>query len=115
MSCPDFEDDKKLLPEKYVGYRVFSKWIASDQAFCIVRRFGALNMRAILALQDEIVALEEELDGMDKNHSSKEMPDGVENGSFRNDTHSERSKLIREKLIPKLERYSKVHRYVETL
>ena len=100
-------DNAKNLPGKYVGYRVFCKWIASDQAFCIVRRFGALNMRAILALQDEVVALEEQLDRMDRDHSSNEMPDGVENGSFRNDTCPGRLQLIQEELIPKLQRYSK--------
>jgi len=40
--------------------------MASDSAFMVVRRFGALNTRIALSLQDEIVQLEQELDDIDK-------------------------------------------------
>lgn len=105
---PDWDpDDAKQMPWKYIGYRVFSKWMASDQAFCIVRRFGDLNMRVMLALQDEIVELEDKLRVLDQRESRNWMPDGVENGSFRNDTCGERKILVTGDLLTKLDRYSK--------
>ncbi|KAF7502113.1 hypothetical protein GJ744_007106 [Endocarpon pusillum] len=102
-------------PAKFFGYRVFSRWMASDQAWCILRRFGALNMRAMLYLQDDIVALEERLDRMDENLSSKHMPEGIDNGTFRKD-YAPRQELIRKELIPKLKEYNDfVNQYSQLL
>lgn len=43
---PDYtKDDAGHFPWKYTGNRVFTRWVASDQAFSIVRRFGTLNTR----------------------------------------------------------------------
>jgi hypothetical protein len=53
--------DEQKLPWKYIGHKVFSRWIASDQTFFVMRRFGALNARVALSLQDEIVELEANL------------------------------------------------------
>lgn len=53
-------------PWKYAGYRVFSRFMASDDAFLIVRRFGNLNARIALSLQDDIVLLEQQLDNLEK-------------------------------------------------
>ncbi|KAH7408759.1 hypothetical protein DE146DRAFT_777400 [Phaeosphaeria sp. MPI-PUGE-AT-0046c] len=95
-------------PWKYVGYKLFSRWIASDPSFMIVRRFGALNARVALSLQDEIVELEEKLDYMDKVYSSREVPD-AHNGTFRDDPFdgdNDRKMLIREVLPAKLSRYN---------
>ncbi|KAF8854272.1 hypothetical protein BDZ45DRAFT_656876 [Acephala macrosclerotiorum] len=94
---PDYTDKDVLkAPWKYIGYRVFSKWIASDQSFFIVRRFGALQARVVLSLQDEIVRMEEELDSMDKAYSRKAVPSVVDNGSFRNDPwNNERGNAIK--------------------
>jgi hypothetical protein len=104
---PDYNDgDIRKAPWKYSGYRVFSKWLASDQSFLITRRFGALQARVLLSLQDEIVKLEEELDSMDKAYSRKAVPDVVDNGSFRNDPWNERQETIT-KLGEKLRSYSK--------
>src|SRR5262245_28352186 len=60
--------EEKEKPWKYIGYKVFSRWIASDPAFFVVRRFATLNARVALSLQDEIVQLEEKLDYMDKTY-----------------------------------------------
>ena len=43
------EIDQK--PWKYVGYQSFSRFVASDNDFFILRRFGALSVQIILALQ----------------------------------------------------------------
>jgi hypothetical protein len=103
---PDYSDEEKFkLPWKYIGYRVFSKWMASDQSFFIARRFGALHTRAVLSMQDELVRLEEELDSMDKDYSRKDVPDAVTNGSFRRDPFEDRRNLVQKELPKKLAEY----------
>jgi hypothetical protein len=57
----DIRNTPQYAPWKYVGYKTFSRWMASDSAFLVVRRFGALNARIALSMQDEIVQLEEQL------------------------------------------------------
>jgi hypothetical protein len=108
LEYPDFTaEHARAMPWKYIGYRVFSKWMASDQAFCMVRRFGALNMRVMLALQDKLVELEDELRVIDEDESRLDMPDGMENGSFRWDTSDARKELLMGKILGKLKEYSK--------
>jgi hypothetical protein len=101
--------EEKEKPWKYIGYKVFSRWVASDPSFFVLRRFGTLNARVALSLQDEIAQLEEKLDFMDKAYSSREIPD-FHNGTFRNDLFNEeddRKVLIRDVLPDKLAKYSK--------
>lgn len=105
---------KTFNPPRYIGYRVFCKWAASDQTYFIVRKFPALNVRVILSLQDEIVKLEQELDELDEDWSREELPasihhpdpDLIHNGTFRNDCVEERKRLLGE-LTTKLSNYSK--------
>jgi hypothetical protein len=54
-----------------------------------VRKFRTLNARVILSLQDEIVVLEEKLKVLDEACSST-TAGVINNGSFRDDTQSER-------------------------
>ncbi|KAH0545463.1 hypothetical protein FGG08_000464 [Glutinoglossum americanum] len=96
----------KDCPIKYTGYRVFSKWVASDQGFLIARKFGALNARVILSLQDEISELEDELDATDEVCSRTTAPNEINNGSFRLDPIPRRLELVRELLPEKLVQYS---------
>jgi hypothetical protein len=105
------QDPLEALPWKHAGYRVFSRWVASDPAFFIVRRFGALNARVILCLQDEIAGHEEELDRLDKMYRGDMMPDDTNNGSFRNDPCKERKKLVEATLREKLAKYSRLNTY----
>ena len=65
-----------------MGYRVFARWVASDQAFSIVRRFGALNTRVILGLQNKLARLERKLGIMGEEYSRKEMPNDTNNGLY---------------------------------
>lgn len=100
--------EEKEKPWKYVGYKVFSRWIASDPNFFVLRRFGTLNARVALSLQDEIAQLEEKLDYMDKHYSDRTTQD-VHNGTFRDEpftAEDDRQKLVREVLPEKLDKYS---------
>lgn len=106
-SYPDFTPhEASERPWKYLGYRVFPSWLATDDAFCIVRKFGALNMRAILNLQNDLVELEKKLEIRDQINSRKGMKDTVDNGSFTKDDDDVRKKTL-ETITQKLERYSK--------
>lgn len=109
------EDDlRRSNPARYLGYRVFSKWVASDQTYFIIRKFPALNVRVILSLQDEIVQLEQELNDLDEDWSRENLPGGIHhpdpetihNGTFRYDDVIERTQLINT-LSKKLKCYSK--------
>ena len=75
----DPENDTRNTPEnapwKYVGYPLFSRWLARDSALLIVRRFGTLNSRIALSMQDDIVVLEKELDGIERILSDKKYED----------------------------------------
>ena len=90
---------------KYTGYRGFASFVSSDDDFFVLRKFGSLNARVILALQDEIVALEQDLAALDDHWSQKTGPD-CHNGSFRDDLGSPRSELLRKKIYGKLKDYS---------
>ena len=104
---PDFTlEQARSHPRKYSGYRVFSRWMASDEAFFIVRRFGTLNTRVLLAMQDEISMLEEHLNFMDEEYSRKDYTDDVDNGTFRDEAFADRRDMIQRVLPEKLMRYS---------
>ncbi|CAG8975104.1 hypothetical protein HYALB_00008944 [Hymenoscyphus albidus] len=91
-------------PWKYIGYRLFSRWVGSDKAFFAFRKFSTLHARVILGLQDDISLLEEQLDLLE-NFYSRPGPKDFENGSFRRDTSTERKTLL-EKIRVALERYA---------
>lgn len=108
LSYPDFStEEAQDNPRKYSGYRVFSRWMASDQAFFILRRFGTLNTRVLLAMQDEIVELEDQLNLLDEEASRKESPYNLDNGTFRDDPFGDRRELVTKILPEKLAKYSK--------
>lgn len=80
--------------------------MASDDAFLIVRRFGNLNARIALSLQDDIVLLEQQLDNLEKGLSRPTVSKDIDNSSFRKDVFKERRKIIKEDLPKKLMEYS---------
>jgi len=100
-------------PWKYVGYRGFCEFIASDDDFFVLRRFSALTSRVLLALQDELVELETQLSFLESRLSDQSAPD-VHNGSFRQETQSSRLKLVRE-IDNKLRAYSISHNSMDQL
>ena len=87
------KEDIDKRPWKYVGYRGFSTFLASDNDFFILRRFGTLHARVLLALQDQISVLGETLNTIDREASRKEAPH-LHNGSFRTDRVQDRMDLI---------------------
>src|SRR4051812_48737888 len=95
------EVEKK--PWKYIGYRGYADFIASENDFYIVRRFAALNTRAALALQDKVSVLEEQLEDLDRSFGRRDAVD-IHNGSFRDDQEG-RSVLMGE-IIEALTKYS---------
>ena len=104
MSAPISENEKQRKPWKFEGYPSFSKWMASSEDFLILRRFGQLNVRALLLMQDRIVRKEESLLEIDDDarHGSDELGDS---SSLRYEPRPEREELMDE-LIPMLRQYS---------
>lgn len=101
---PDIEEK----PWKYLGYRGYAEFLASDDDFLIFRRFDKLNARLALRLQDNICVLEEQLEEIDQRYSMKASKDW-NNGTFRDDL-KDREELL-DVLLKKLERYSEYHYY----
>jgi hypothetical protein len=51
-------EEVQAKPWKYIGYPTFSKWMASDADFFVLRRFDDLNVRVILHMQCELLGRE---------------------------------------------------------
>ncbi|KAI1110376.1 hypothetical protein F5Y14DRAFT_429218 [Nemania sp. NC0429] len=91
-------------PWKYVGYKRYTEFISSDSDLLIFRRFGALNARVGLLLQDKVVRLEDDLMKLDNEYSKRDA-DLINNGTLRDDTE-EREALLDE-ISHHLDRYNK--------
>lgn len=89
---------------KNTGYRGFASFMASDADSLAVRRFDRLNVRILLRLQDEISALEERLEEVERICMKRDSPE-IHNGTFRQDTIPERAQLV-VTITEKVERYS---------
>lgn len=62
---PPTQAERERKPWKFEGYPAFSAWMASSNDFFLLRRFGQLNARVLLIMQDEIVVKEKELEAID--------------------------------------------------
>lgn len=100
---PLTKEEIDVKPWKYIGYRGYVDFIASENDFYIMRRFAALNTRAALALQDEVVLLEERLENLEKRYCRRDA-ENEHNGSLRKD-REERRDLMRE-IVEALTKYS---------
>ncbi|ENH75749.1 hypothetical protein FOC1_g10003911 [Fusarium oxysporum f. sp. cubense race 1] len=83
-------------PWKYVGYKDFTSYVASDPDLFAVRRFHGLHTRVILTLQDLLAEKEEQLDVMDieyTTHGEYSTPRDINNGTVRDDM-PQRASLI---------------------
>ncbi|KAF2678230.1 hypothetical protein K458DRAFT_317324 [Lentithecium fluviatile CBS 122367] len=78
---------------KVIGYRSFSRLLASRHDFLIFRRFGALISRILLRLQNDISIEEVRLNELEAQHSTGGAAD-IHNGSFRREELPERSELL---------------------
>lgn len=98
-------DEKRARGWKFQGYPLFSKWMASSNDFCVVRRFTQLGARVLLRLQDEIVELESRLEGLDAASMKDPSTYGRVN-SFRFDKEQELERdSCMEELTTKLKEY----------
>jgi hypothetical protein len=88
-------EDKELKPWKYEGYPGFGKWMASSDDFFVLRRFGQLNVRVLLLMQDRIQRKEEQLFSIDERAQNGPDIAGVAN-SLRSDPQGEREPLLDE-------------------
>ncbi|EEU45428.1 uncharacterized protein NECHADRAFT_80333 [Fusarium vanettenii 77-13-4] len=103
VETPPSEEEINLKPWKFIGYKGYAEFISSDDDWFILRRFGTLNIRVALALQDEVSVLEEKLKKLDATYSQRGAPDR-HNGRLRGDVE-ERRALI-ELLSDKLYKYT---------
>lgn len=99
------KEDAQKKAWKYMGYNEYSSFIGYSRSFFFLRQFRTLNVRVLLAMQDDIAELEERLDNLDKELSSKSSPD-IHNGTFRDDPNLDRIKLIW-KLQKRIQKYSR--------
>ena len=110
MSVLVSEEERLKKPWKFQGYPAFSKWMASSEDFLLLRRFGELNARAMLLMQDRIARKEELLSKIDQ--GAWRGPDDLgDSSSLRHEPRKEREKLMDE-LIPMLQQYSEFKPYV---
>lgn len=93
-------------PWRYIGYKGFAEWMASDNDFFVVRRFDNLAARVVLLLQWEVTKLESRLAEMDFKRSHQVAID-IHNGSFDLDD-DDRQQCIRS-IRDKLKEYCKCH------
>ena len=97
------------MSTKSRGYPAMCTFMASDDDFFVLRRFGKLGARVVLRLQNEIAQLEDDLQAEDAFCMRQENPK-LDNGTFALDP-SERRKKIMEELTWRMERYRKcLHR-----
>lgn len=75
------EEELEKKPWKFIGYRGFSTWMASDDDFFVVRRFDNLAARVILLLQWDISKLDSKLADLDFERKHGFGAD-LNNGSF---------------------------------
>lgn len=115
MACPQtaatIPSKQVRKPWKDIGYRGFSAFLASDNDFLIFRRFGTLNTRILLKLQDEIAVLEKKLEKLEAQHSSPTATD-IHNGSFRQEALPERPQLLSD-IQQRLRQYSQPYHITE--
>ncbi|KAF1957581.1 hypothetical protein CC80DRAFT_515725 [Byssothecium circinans] len=87
-----------IRPWKYQGYREFSKWMASDDDFFLLRKFESLNATTLVWLQYRISAQEERLEEIHKSVEESTDSDWQRNSSFAWDAvwMPERTKIMGE-------------------
>lgn len=88
------------------GYPGFSKWMASSDDFLVLRRFGQLNVRVLLLMQDRIVRKEEELANIDAHGRLHGDDSKADSSALRKEPLPEREAILDE-LKTMLHEYSR--------
>ncbi|KAK3370023.1 hypothetical protein B0H63DRAFT_305759 [Podospora didyma] len=108
---PITSEERLAKPWKYIGYRDFVRFAASDDDFITLRRFDELHTRILLSLQDNLSELEAQLKEIDDRLSRRDAPD-TDNGCIRKD-QAERLNLIAS-IHKKIDQYDKtLCRYIQ--
>ena len=68
------------------------RWMASDDDFFVIRRFGQVAARILLRMQDRIAQLEEKLRDQDR----ISMLQGQDSGTFRCENNYSRIRILDE-------------------
>ena len=68
------------------------RWMASDDDFFVIRKFGEVAARVLLRMQDRIVQLEEDLHKQDRISAMHEL----HSGTFRKEKNLSRDKIMDE-------------------
>jgi hypothetical protein len=105
---PVDEAMKRNAAWKYEGYQAFSKWMASDDDFFVIRRFESLNANTLLWMQDKISRLEKELQELHQSVENAKISENMMNWSFRWD---EKNMKRRDDIMDELSR--RLHDYSE--
>ncbi|KAL1967377.1 hypothetical protein VTN77DRAFT_3161 [Rasamsonia byssochlamydoides] len=96
-------------PWKYCGYKRYSAFLGFSRSFFFLRQFRTLNVRVLLAMQDDIVELEEELDRIEE--TLRQASSNVHNGKLREVDRAVSEAEQRHELIweiqEKIRRYNK--------
>jgi hypothetical protein len=97
--------EMKDKPWKYIGYKGYSRFIASDPDLFILRRFALESARLALWLQYQVPEASEGLESIDARHSQRDVED-IHHGSFQDDPEDRRRAL--ETLLAAISRYKLV-------
>lgn len=68
------------------------RWMASDDDFFVIRKFGEVAARVLLRMQDRIAQLEEDLQKQDRISVNQ----GLHNGTFRKEKNLLRDEIMDE-------------------
>lgn len=68
------------------------RWMASDDDFFVIRKFGEVAARVLLRMQDRIAQLEEDLQKQDR----ISVIQGLHNGTFRKEKNLLRDEIMDE-------------------
>ncbi len=106
------DDEKRTWAFKFKGYPALARWMGASEDFFLIRRFGDLNARILLAMQDDIMQLEERLQTIDKRYEDAFFDKATQkpltpsrNDTLRCDPDPERRQILG-KLRPMLKEYS---------
>ena len=107
--CPQnlTQEDFDKKPWKYIGYKGYSEFLASESNFLVFKRFNTADTRIALVLQDRVSELTERLKEVDEKYSDKSAKD-VNSSSLRRDQPDR--KLLLQELHEALVKYSQSSR-----
>ena len=85
-------DSPGVLTYSSRGYPAMCRWMASDDDFFVIRKFGEVAARVLLRMQDRIAQLEESLEEQDKISEIH----GLHSGTFRKEKNLTRDEIMDE-------------------